>query len=239
LIVTAHQPTYLPWLGLFHKIALADMFISFNQVQYQPEDWNKRNKIKTHDKPIWLSVPVVRKGFLEKTISEVPIDNNRAWARKHLNSIRLSYAKAPYFSLYADFFEDMYSREWSSLVELNETMLKGFLEILGIKTPIHSAADWTFHGTKSELVLDMCRQVGAKTYIFGALGRDYADVEAFKEENIKIHFQEYHHPEYPQLHGDFVSHLSIIDLLFNCGDNSLEILMSGNATKQDMRDLIR
>jgi len=234
LILTAHQPVYLPWLGLFHKIALADMFISFNQVQYQPEDWNKRNRIKTKDKPIWLSVPVPRKGYLQKTISEVAIDTNRAWARKHLNAIRLNYARAPYFSRYIDFFEDMYGREWETLVDLNETMLRGFLDILEIKTPVHSAGEWDFQGSKSDLVLDMCCQVGAKSFIFGALGRDYADIPSFARENIDVYFQEYNHPAYPQIHGDFVSHLSIVDLIFNAGDSSLDILMSGNMTREDI-----
>lgn len=234
MILTAHQPVYLPWLGLFHKIALADMFISFNQVQYQPKDWNNRNRIKTQSKPIWLSVPVQKKGYLEKTISDIPINDTQAWARKHFNAIRLNYAKAKYFHLYIDFFEDIYQREWGSLVELNEAMLKGFLELLGVKTPVYSAADWSFQGAGSELVLDMCRQVGAKIYIFGEQGHDYADIGSFERANIDLHFQKYIHPEYPQLHGDFVSHLSIVDLLFNCGDSSFDVLMSGNITREDL-----
>lgn len=213
------------------------MFISFNQVQYLPKDWNNRNRVKTQSKPIWLSVPVQKKGFLEKTISEIAIDNSQPWARKHFNTLRLNYAKSPYFHLYADFFEDIYNRDWSTLVELNETMLIGLLKIVGIKTPVYSADDWHFQGAKSELVLNMCRQVGAKTYIFGEQGRDYADVEAFERENIDVLFQEYQHPEYPQLHGKFVSHLSIVDLLFNCGESSLDVLMSGNITHEDILNL--
>jgi len=231
VILTAHQPVYLPWLGLFHKIALADMFMSFNQVQYQPKDWNNRNRIKTQQGPIWLSVPVLRKGYLDKTISDIEINNGEPWARKHWKSIELSYSKSPFFKQYADFFQQIYARKWERLVDLNEAMLVGFLEILGIDVPVRSAAEWKFEGEKSDLVLDMCRQVGASEYIFGAMGRDYADTGAFDTAGIKIHFQDYAHPVYPQLHGDFVSHLSVVDLLFNCGNESRDILMSGNISR--------
>ena len=231
MILTAHQPVYLPWLGLFHKIALADMFISFNQVQYQPKDWNNRNQIKTQSGPTWLSVPVLRKGYLDRTISDIEIDNSQPWAHKHWRSIQNAYSKAPYFKLYADFFTDIYSRRWERLVDLNETMLCGFLGILGINVPVRSATDWDFVGSKSELVLDMCVQVGANGYIFGAQGRDYADVNKFKEKGVIAHFQDYIHPEYAQLHGAFTPHMSIVDLLFNCGEDSCSILMSGNISK--------
>lgn len=229
MILTAHQPVYIPWLGLFHKIALADMFISFNQVQYQPKDWNNRNQIKTNSGAIWLSVPVKRSGYLDKTISDIEIDNTQLWAKKHWKSISLAYSKAPYFKKYADFFEDIYTaKKWGRLVELNEFMLEGLLDILGINVPVHKANEWEFKGEKSDLVLDMCQQVGADNYIFGAQGVDYADVKSFERAGVKAYFQNYQHPIYPQLHGEFESGLSIIDLLFNCGDSSLDVLLSGN-----------
>jgi hypothetical protein len=234
MILTAHQPVYLPWLGLFHKIALADLFISFNHVQYQPKDWNNRNQIKTSHGPIWLSVPVLRRGYLEKNISDIEINNKEPWARKHWKSLQIGYAKAPYFKRYEDFFRDIYSRRWERLVDLNEKMLEGFLEILNIRVPARSAGEWQFQGEKSGLVLNMCQQIGARGYIFGAQGRDYADALAFDEAGIRIHFQEYVHPTYPQLHGEFVSHLSVVDLIFNCGDESRDILMSGNIGRCDL-----
>lgn len=236
MILTAHQPVYLPWLGLFHKIALADQFIAFDQVQYQPKDWNNRNRIKTPQGPIWLSVPVLRKGYLERNISDIEINNVEPWARKHWRSMKLAYAKAPHFARYADFFEDTYARRWHTLVELNAYMLAWFLDTLGIKVPVCSAGEWHFQGEKSALVLDMCRQVGASQYIFGAQGRDYADLAAFTEAGVKAHFQDYRHPAYPQLHGAFEPYLSIVDLLFNCGDASRDILLSGNLTRAELKD---
>lgn len=234
MILSAHQPVYLPWLGLFHKIALADMFVSFNQVQYQPKDWNNRNQIKTPQGPIWLSVPVLRKGYLEKTISDIEINNNEPWARKHWKSLQVAYSKAPYFKRYKEFFEDVYGRRWDRLVDLNEAMLRGFLDILGIDVPVRSAGDWNFSGAKSDLVLDMCIQTKASEYIFGANGRDYADEKAFSAAGVKVHFQDYVHPTYPQQHGNFIPYMSIVDLLFNCGDESYSVLMSGNVSKVEL-----
>lgn len=227
MILTAHQPVYLPWLGLFHKIALADAFVSFNQVQYLPKDWNNRNRIKTAQGPTWLTVPVLKSGHRDKKLIEIEINNNEPWQRKHWKSISLTYKKAPHFDRYAAFFEEVYlAREWQYLCELNDHMLHWFLNTLGIVTTFHNAADFAFQGVKSELVLDMCVQLGADVYIFGALGRDYADMAAFEAAGVRPVFQDYVHPHYPQLFKGFESHLSVIDLLFNCGLDSFGILMS-------------
>ncbi len=225
MILTAHQPVYLPWLGLFHKIANADVFVSFNQVQYLPKDWNNRNRIKTPNGPIWLSVPVRRKGYRDFPIRELEINNELPWKRKHWRSLHSNYKSAPYFKQYADYFDSVYRQEWRTLVELNEYMLRWFLDILGIQVEFHVASDYSFQGKKSALVLDMCLQMGARHHIFGAQGRNYAEVQAFEANDVKVAFQNFLHPVYPQLHGEFVSHLSIVDLLFNCGPRSLEILM--------------
>lgn len=237
MILTAHQPVYLPWLGLFHKIALANRFVSFNQVQYQAKDWNNRNKIKTPQGPIWMTVPVLRKGRLEKSYQEIDINNSINWGGKQWQALRLNYAKAPFFSKYADYFEDVYSRDWRTLAELNESMLQWFVETLGIGIKIESAGDFDFQGTKSDLVLDMCRQIGATTYIFGAHGREYADRTAFEAEGVNLYFQDYTHPEYPQLSGKFEPYMSIVDLLFNCGDESLDVLTSGNLSRLDLEGM--
>jgi hypothetical protein len=229
-ILTAHQPVYLPWLGLFHKIALADTFVSFDLVQYLPKDWNNRNRIKTPAGPIWLTVPVLRKGYLEKPIRAIEINNAEPWQRKHWRSLEANYRRAPHWDAYAPFFAEVYcDREWQTLAELDEHMLQWFLDTLGISTRFLRASDHAFEGTKSELVLDMCVQLEADVYVFGALGRDYADVEAFERAGVRPVFQDYAHPVYPQLHGDFVSHLSVVDLLMNCGPESLDVILSGQA----------
>ena len=234
MILTAHQPVYLPWLGLFHKIALAEKFVFFNQVQYLPKDWMNRNKIKTKTGPIWLTVPVLRKGHRDMKTSEIKINNAIDWKRKHLNSIRLNYKKSLYFKKYFPFFEELYNKNWEYLSDLNEYMLKWFLRELGIKTQFLKASEYTFQGTKSDLVLDMCKQLKTDVYIFGTLGKDYTNVRDFENNNIKIIFQDYKHPIYNQLHSEFKENISIIDLLFNCGPDSYNILMSDNISQKDL-----
>ena len=236
MILTAHQPVYLPWLGLFHKIALADEFISFDRVQYVPKDWISRNQVKTSQGSVMLTVPALRKGYLNKTIAEIEINNNAPWMHKHWMTILLNYKKAPYFKRYADIFEDVYKRQWNLLADLNFYMLSWFLQILGIETVIERAVEYNFEGVKSDLVLNMCLELGAAIYIFGTLGKDYADSEAFLKAGVKPIFQSYNHPVYKQLHGEFLPYMGIVDLLFNAGPNSLEIIMSGNINKNDILD---
>jgi hypothetical protein len=236
MILTAHQPVYLPWLGFFHKIALSDGFCYFDDVQYLKKDWNNRNKIKTSNGELWLTVPVFTKGHREKTINKIEINNSINWQEKHWRSIYLTYGKSPFFYKYSDYFEDVYKKEWHYLTELNEYMLKFFLKELGIDVAYYKASELSFEGYKSELVLDMCRKLDADLYIFGSLGKDYVDTKAFEENNINVYFQDYRHPTYSQLRGDFISHLSIIDLLFNVGkDRALGIIMEGNITKNELR----
>ncbi|HKP95125.1 MAG TPA: WbqC family protein [Fibrobacteria bacterium] len=237
MILTAHQPSYLPWLGLFHKIALADRFVVFDQVQYVPKDWISRNTIKGPNGPILLTVPVLRKDHREKRIIDIEIHNGTPWAKKHWMSIEQCYRKAPFFKAYADFFEETYKREWALLADLDYHMLIWFLETLGIKTPVNKAGEFEFEGTKSDLVLDMCRKLGAGTYIFGALGAGYADVGTFRAAGVIPYFQNYVHPEYRQGHGPFLPNMSVVDLLFNVGPASLETIMSCNATRDEVKML--
>ena len=234
MILTAHQPVYLPWLGLFHKIALAETFVYFDQVQYLPKDWMNRNKIRTKSGSIWLTVPVLRKGYRDLKTSEIEKNNSIDWQKKHFRSISLNYKKSPYFENYIPFFEDVYSRKWKFLGELNEYMLKWFLDELGIKVNFLNANDFKFQGEKSSLILNMCKELNASTYIFGMLGKDYADVQEFEKNNIGLIFQNYNHPKYSQLYREFISHMSVIDLLFNHGPKSLEIILSNNISQKSI-----
>jgi WbqC-like protein len=229
MVLTAHQPVYLPWLGLFDKIAKADAFVSFNRVQYLPKDFNSRNRIKTANGPMWLTVPVHRHGHRERPLDEIEIDESQRWRRKHWMALQHAYGKAPHFDRYAPFFESVYDRPWQYLAELDDHLLLWLLEQLGIEVRFLRASDFDFEGRKSELVLDMCVELGADEYWFGALGRDYADVDAFRARGVTPRFQDYRHPVYPQLHGEFVSHLSVVDLLFNVGPASRDVILEGSS----------
>ena len=234
MILTAHQPVYLPWLGLFHKIALSDTFVHFDQVQYLPKDYMNRNKIKTNSGSIWLTVPVRRKGYRDLKTSEIRINNSVDWQKKHLKTISLNYKNTPFFKKYITYFEEIYNKKWDYLIDLNESMLKWFLLQLGINTKFEKASNYNFEGTKSELVLDMSKKLHATKYVFGSLGKDYADENAFLNNGITPLFQNYTHPSYAQLHGNFIPYLSVLDLLFNCGPESLKIIMSNNTTKKEL-----
>ena len=234
MILTAHQPVYLPWLGLFHKIALADKFVFFNQVQYLPKDWMNRNKIKSVSGEILLTVPVLRKGYRNKKTSEIEINNETNWQEKHLKTIIQNYKKTPFFENYIDFFEDIYTKKWEYLADLNEQMLRWFLKKLEINVEFLKASDFDFIGNKSDLVLDMCKKLNVSTYIFGKLGEDYAEIDNFKNAGINIVFQNYNHPTYKQLYKNFIPNLSVLDLLFNYGSKSNEIIMSNNISKETL-----
>jgi hypothetical protein len=234
LTLTAHQPVYLPWLGLFHKIMLADLFCVFDIVQYQRKDFNNRNKIKTQTGPIWLSVPVESRDHLNTRICDIKIVQD-GWARRHARSIRHSYEKAPFFKDHIDRIEAfLLGTRYVYLTDLNTDMLAMFMAALDITVPLVKASDYDFVGKKSDLVLDMCVKLGATDYIFGAQGRSYADTDSFRNKRVKAYFQAYMHPTYPQLGGAFTSHMSIIDLLFNVGHASRDVIMAGNAKSLDL-----
>ena len=231
MILTAHQPVYLPWIGLFHKIALSDLFCYFDIVQYQRKDYNNRNKIKTSNGELWLSVPVESKNHLSKNVSKILIVQDN-WAKKHLKSIELNYKKTLFFKDYFPKLQSILINESKdSLGHLNLKLLEYFMECLKIDTPIVKASDYNFEGIGSDLVLDMCVKLDADSYIFGEQGKNYADVKAFKESEVVVKFQDYIHPVYRQIGRNFLPYMSIIDLLFNEGEKSYEILMSNNMNR--------
>lgn len=237
MILTAHQPSYLPWLGFFHKIALSDIYVHLDSVQFERNSFTNRNKIKTANSPVWLTIPVALKGHMGKTIRETEIDNSKNWQKKHWMSLSLNYKKAPFFERYADFFENVYKKEWKYITELDDYMLQWFLKELGIQVDYYQASALPSKGQKAELLLHMSKILKADMFVFGAFGKDYVNREQFAKDGVDVYFQDYKHPVYSQLHGDFLPNMSIIDLLFNCGPKSLEVLMQGNETKKDIQKL--
>lgn len=235
-ILSAHQPAYLPWLGYFHKIAISDAFVILDEVQFEKNSFTNRNKIRTTHGAIWLTVPVLMTGHLKKTISQIEINNETPWRKKHWKSLYFNYKKAPYFDKYADFFEDFYKKDWIRLCDAAEYTLSFFIKELEIKTVFHKQSDLRVESTKQQLVLDLCKKLKSDTFVFGALGKNYADISMFKNNDVKAYFQNYKHPVYPQLQKNFISYLSIIDLLFNVGKaRILDIIMSDNTSKKDLK----
>jgi len=225
--LSAHQPTYLPWLGLFNKIASVDRFIILDTVQYERRSFENRNYIKTANGPLLLSVPVESNDHFNKTGGQIKIVPG-PWSHKHVRSIEQAYAKAYYFRACSPDVLQIIEDPHETLCELNVALLECLLYELGIRTPIEMASAHDFRGQGSGLIIDMCRKMGATEYLFGKLGQNYAEIAAFERAGIRPLFQDYQHPTYTQLHGEvFVPNMSVIDLLFNHGPDSLEII---NAT---------
>lgn len=216
MIVSIHQPAYLPWLGYFDKIARADLFIWLDNVQFQKNSFQNRNKILTKDGPSWLTIPMRTSGVLYETpLKHVEIDNSKNWRAKHVSSIRMNYIKAPFFTERFPLLSRFYEQDWQTLDRLCWEMLEYFNALLGVTTPVRRASDMAADGAKSDLVLDLCKKAGATTYLSGALGRDYLDIQSFAAAGIAVEFQDYKHPTYRQTYPGFVPHLAVIDLIMN------------------------
>lgn len=224
------QPGYLPWLGFFDQVMRADVFVYYDDVQFDKHGWRNRNRVKAPQGPHWLTVPVRHSGPDFPRILEVELDRRVPWARKHIASLRHFYARAPYMATYLPLLEQVLLQDWERLIDLDLALAQLFFDWLDIKTPIVRASALNVDGARSERLLNLCQLMGATRYLSGDAAKDYLDVELFARHGITVSWQHYQHPIYRQLHGEFVSHLSTIDLILNCGDRSGAILRNGNGS---------
>ena len=222
MLITIHQPQYLPWLGYLDKIDKADVFVLLDNVQFKKNEWQNRNRIKTAQGCQWMTVPVLYR--LPEKINEVRINNKTNWSRKHLQALITNYSKSTYFDNYKSFFEDIFNRSWDHLVDINIEIIKFLISALELKTKLVMASDLKLREEPTERLIDICKTLNGNKYLAGNDGNKYMNLELFDKEGIEVIFQDFKHPVYNQLFGDFEPYLSAIDLLFNCGDNSLEIL---------------
>jgi hypothetical protein len=226
MIISVHQPQYIPWLGYFYKIATSEVFIFLDDVQYKKREFQNRNKIKTSEGSPWLTVPVLTKGSFEQTIREVRINREESWAKEHWKTIEHNYNRAPFFNEHRDFFTGLYSKKWDLLIDLSMEVIRYVNSYLKIETPVMMSSEFNLSSKSSERIIDICKRTGADVYLSGSGGKQYIDEKVFADNSIKLVYQDFSHPVYPQLHGAFVSHLSVLDLLFNCGPKSRDILLS-------------
>lgn len=224
--VVVLQPSYLPWLGYFEQMARAHQFVYYDDVQYDKEGWRNRNRIKTAHGEQWLTVPVLTKDRFGQRIHEARINNDSSWGRKHLAALRQNYAKAPYFKEYYPVLEELLSRRWELLFDLVVETNEALRRALGVATPVHFSSRLGIGGGQTERLVNLCRHFGAGLYLSGNAAREYLDLAQFAAAGVRVEFQEYAHPTYPQLHGEFLPFLSVVDLLFNCGKDSLQILLT-------------
>jgi hypothetical protein len=239
MIVSVHQPQYIPWLGYFDKIAKSDCFVFLDCVQYKAREFQNRNKIRTKVGWIWLSVPVestdagcaqARSGASDcagnrQKINEVKVDNGSSWQRKHAASLRAWYGGARCFNEHFPFFEEVYSRQWARLVELNVHIIQYMLKALAIDTPLVFESDLHIFGTRTQRIIEICRTLKADTYLSGIGGKEYLEEGLFAENGMRLLYQEFKHPEYEQRFMPFAAYMSAVDLLFNHGKDSREILL--------------
>ena len=223
------QPTYIPWLGYFDLIDKSDIFVFLDSVQFDKRSWQQRNRIKTPRGELMLTVPVVTKGRFDQKIYDVEIDTSQKYIKKHLNSICSNYNKTKYFEDYRKELEDIYNEDIKKISQLNKKLIYWLSSKFGITTHFTSSSKIDAIGTKTELLVNICKQVGADHYISPAGSKGYIDQNnLFVKSKIKLSYQNYNHPAYNQFHGDFIPYMSAIDLLFNEGDCSLGIIRSGS-----------
>jgi hypothetical protein len=218
------QPGYLPWLGFFDQLLRSDIFVLYDDVQFDKNGWRNRNRIKSPTGPHWLTVPV-RIRSLTQRILETQIDDRQPWARKHLGTIKQFYAGAPFLKRYLPELEELLAgRRWDRLIDLDVAVIQLFCAWLRIERQMVRASELGIGGERSERLLNICRHLGARRYLSGNAAQSYLDVELFVRHGIEVKFQNYEHPVYPQQHGQFVPLLSALDLLLNCGDESAAIV---------------
>jgi hypothetical protein len=227
VIIGILQPGYLPWLGFFEQMHRSDVFVIYDDVQYDKHSWRNRNRIKTPKGAHWLTVPVLLKFDEHPRVNEIRIDNGGNWRKKHLFTIEQNYSKAPFFRKYSPLFEETYTRDWEYLIDLDMYFIMKIADCLGIeKTKIIRSSALGITGDRIGRLIAICRRFHTDTFYEGASGRNYIDEGRFLAEGIQVVFQDYRHPVYPQLYGEFIPYLSIIDLLFNLGEKSLSVLMN-------------
>lgn len=218
------QPGYLPWLGFFEQINRCDIFVLYDDAQFEKGSWRNRNRIKTPNGPQWLTVPVLLKGQGFPLIKDVVINASVLWQKKHIKAITQNYSKSRFFSHYAESLFEILNRPWKYLADLDLELTHWIMKQLNISTTIALSSGLGVPGSGVQRLINIIHLLQGNHFYEGSAGKNYIDVDVFEKKRISVTFQDYDHPIYPQLHGEFVSHLSIIDLLFNWGPDSLSIL---------------
>jgi len=230
MIVAAHQPHYLPWLGYLERMRQADLFVILDHVQFERRGYQNRTRILVDGQPQWLTVPVVQRSqqerIIDKQIDNPPPDDKKSWADKHYQTLRHAYREAPFLADYAPHLRQLLESPGERLADLDERSLIFLREAFGIRTPMVKSSELNIQGARSDMILNVCQVVGADIYLAGLGGsRDYLDRTMFAEAGIDIAWQEFEHPRYAQCGKQaFVPGLSAIDLLLNHGPLSREIL---------------
>ena len=231
MIVGIHQPHFLPWLGYLHRMAQVDAFVLLDHVQFERRNYQNRTMIRMNDEPRWLTVPVLQRSQKERIVDK-EVDNRlegpKWWSSAHFLTLRHAYRQAAFFDTYAPPLRQLFETRYARLVDLNQATLDLLREAFGIRTPLLKSSELGVEGARGDLILNICRAVGADTLLAGMGGsRGYLDAAAFARAGVRIEYHDFKHPEYAQCgEAPFVKGLSAIDMLFNCGPQSRDVLFN-------------
>jgi len=228
VIIAIHQPEFIPWLKFFDKMKRVDKYIVFDHVQFKKRYFENRNRIKQGNTAVWLSIPVKTKGKYSQRISDVEIDNISSWQKKSWEKIRYCYLKSQYFKEYSKELEVLFLlKQYEKLIDFNLKFIEWFRKVLNIDTPMEFSSNMNVEEFKaSELILEICLRTGATEYLCGLSGKDYLKLDNFNAAGVKVISQEFEHPKYKQNGREFIPYLSTLDLIFNCGSESKNILFN-------------
>lgn len=223
--VAAIQSSFIPWRGYFDFIDSVDHFVFLDDVQYTTRDWRNRNKIKTPKGVEWLSVPVLHKQR-SQLIIETEIDYSVPWRKKHMGTWSANYRAAPYFDVIMEILSDSCANEEFTISQLNIKLIGRICDYLNISTPMMLSTELALRGSKTERLIDLLKKLNATTYLSGPSADAYLDKEAFRRHGIRLEYKTYDYAPYPQLWGEFVGEVTVLDLIANCGPRSGEFLRS-------------
>jgi len=239
--VAIHQPCFVPWLGYLDRMVKADLFVLLDHVQFERRNYQNRASIRIEDEARWLTVPVVqisqKERIIEKRIDNPPEPLNRWWGTKHFQTLKFAYRKAPYFQHYAPRVQELLETRFELLVDLNDAFLDFLRKELAITTPLVKSSELAVEGHRSDLLLNICKAVGADTFLGGMGGsRQYLDTEAFAKAGVAVEWQDYKHPRYSQCgSSSFIPGLTSLDILFNCGPQAAAMMHGEEARHADER----
>lgn len=227
--VVVHQPEYLPYLGFFHRLFHADVLVLLDSVQYTRRTFQNRNRIRGGAGAVWLTVPVQSAGRYTQRIVDVEIDTARVWRSKHWRALEYAYGRTPWFDNHRPFLADLYKREWTRLVDLNEALIRYVLGCLDIPIKVVRASELGVTGKATDLLAAIVKRVGGDTYLSGPGAGGYLLPSRFAERGLRLRYQRFTHPVYDQGGMPFVSFLSTVDLLFHHGARSRAIVQTAGS----------
>ncbi len=223
------QPSYIPWRGFFHQIEKADVFVFYDDVQFDKNGWRNRNRIKTSQGPVWLTIPIHSQG-LSTPINEIQICWKNDWTRKHWRTLQQHYRQAPFFERYKPLLDSLFSRRDTLLAEFVIGFTVALAGELGLRrTEFIRSSSLGAIGSKTDRVLSILGKVGSTHYITGPSARAYIEAERFADAGITLEFMNYNYPEYPQLFPPYDAQLSILDLLFMTGPDAPRLIWDTTA----------